>query len=626
MALSFHRLREPSPLLWREEPPVNWTSDAPGRRLSSRGRLAGALHTLGYFSTEVCVGSPPRRYDVIVDTGSSLTAVPCSSCKSCGEHICGRVGRFNPAASSTSAPVHCPSSETVAAGVRCDQCVASECSYSVHYTEGSSIRGRIIKDVVHMRGAAGAELDVPVFFGCQTLETGMFQRQRADGILGLQARAGHGRVPSWLTSLSKLQRAHNAFSLCLSDAGGLFLLGGAPLHPIFPPDGTLHGRPASAPVTVPMERKARALFSLRLKEIRVERHGRWPAPDAAPAGARSAGAGVSARAWRALGAWAATGLNESSFEPLTGFASSHLHPTIVDSGTTFVYASTPVHRSLVAALRPHMPKIEPGAKLCSYFESEAQLSSALPKLQLVFQASPDTPLTLEPLHYMVEFPKPQHPAPRAAASPSSFSEPPPTPPTASATLAWPSPTPWPRPRHFCAAIFNNGNGGTVLGASILRHREAIFDMDASTISFVDADCDRATPDRSMLRGAYSFSECGGEQGGVTGGGSQGTGAAQGGSTGIHSGEWHGVGVGPVGEGVPGALRAGVLLHRSGRAHNASAAWLRSRLSALVASARGQRRGAAAGPAVLDHGFPPGTKPVSRSQLQRTGGPALSTGA
>ena len=83
---------------------VELPTDFAGRRLAGSGRLAGALHTLGYFSTEVCLGSPPRRFDLIVDTGSSITAVPCSSCRQCGEHICGSAGR-GPAASRSSAGV-----------------------------------------------------------------------------------------------------------------------------------------------------------------------------------------------------------------------------------------------------------------------------------------------------------------------------------------------------------------------------------------------------------------------------------------------------------------------------------------------------------------------------------------
>lgn len=93
-------------------------------------------------------------------------------------------------------------------------------------------------------------------------------------------------------------------------------------------------------------------------------------------------------------------------------------------------------------------------------------------------------------------------------------------------------------RYYCATIFDNGNAGTVIGASIMRHREVIFRMGPSpnegsvgrrlsrrggkrgradvdhskrraerghgTITFVDADCDRMTAATSTLRGAYVF--------------------------------------------------------------------------------------------------------------------------
>ena len=46
--------------------------------------LQGNLHTLGYFSATLCVGTPLRKFDLIVDTGSALTAFPCESCTHCG--------------------------------------------------------------------------------------------------------------------------------------------------------------------------------------------------------------------------------------------------------------------------------------------------------------------------------------------------------------------------------------------------------------------------------------------------------------------------------------------------------------------------------------------------------------
>lgn len=131
--------------------------------------------------------------------------MPCASCRNCGEHLCGRAGRFDIAASATASSVACPlvgGAETD--GVRCDSCTAGQCSYAVHYTEGSTIRGRIVRDVVRLQHhqisaqstarspalalspAPPTSVGVRVFFGCQTVETGMFQKQQADGILGLQ--------------------------------------------------------------------------------------------------------------------------------------------------------------------------------------------------------------------------------------------------------------------------------------------------------------------------------------------------------------------------------------------------------------------------------------------------------
>ena len=71
--LRFHSLPggEPAPLFYRREELANGSLPlVHGRRLASGGILAGALHTIGYYATDVCVGSPPRRYELIIDTGS----------------------------------------------------------------------------------------------------------------------------------------------------------------------------------------------------------------------------------------------------------------------------------------------------------------------------------------------------------------------------------------------------------------------------------------------------------------------------------------------------------------------------------------------------------------------------
>ena len=149
------------------------------------------------YSTDVCLGNPGRKFDLIIDTGSSITAVPCSTCRQCGTHHCGRTGCFDIGRSLSVQTLSC---KRPPPGFSCERCFSGEkCGYSVHYTEGSSIQGHVVTDVAHFlrsvpAAADGAEggggggegganyeaLSTRVFFGCQTLETGMFFKQEAD--------------------------------------------------------------------------------------------------------------------------------------------------------------------------------------------------------------------------------------------------------------------------------------------------------------------------------------------------------------------------------------------------------------------------------------------------------------
>jgi hypothetical protein len=179
-----------------------------GRRLGSGGALSGRLLSEGYFSTELCLGTPPRRFELVVDTGSSVTSVPCRRCSTCGRHRCGRRGRFDERASSTAERASCASSRAL----RCESCARKHCTYRVSYMEGSRISGRVLRDAARFtalpsaarpplaanssrRATAGAvvrrrrprTVSARVFFGCQSFESGKFRQQAADGILGLQS-------------------------------------------------------------------------------------------------------------------------------------------------------------------------------------------------------------------------------------------------------------------------------------------------------------------------------------------------------------------------------------------------------------------------------------------------------
>ena len=111
-----------------------------GRRLtavSDGWRLSGNLKTLGYFAANVCLGVDHKTFSLIVDTGSSLAAMPCADCSGCGKHKTG--ARFDPSRpGATTVDCHHPPTN-----MRCNGCGSgNKCGYSVSYTEGSSISGQ----------------------------------------------------------------------------------------------------------------------------------------------------------------------------------------------------------------------------------------------------------------------------------------------------------------------------------------------------------------------------------------------------------------------------------------------------------------------------------------------------
>ncbi|VVA11981.1 PREDICTED: aspartic [Prunus dulcis] len=121
----------------------------------------------GYYSTRVWIGTPPQKFALIVDTGSSVTSVPCSDCQRCGSH---QDPRFQPNSSSTYQLVKCNAK--------------SKGTYKSKYDEESSSIFVLAEDVISF----GNETElVPgrAVFGCENVETGYLYSQHADGILGL---------------------------------------------------------------------------------------------------------------------------------------------------------------------------------------------------------------------------------------------------------------------------------------------------------------------------------------------------------------------------------------------------------------------------------------------------------
>ncbi|BBG95184.1 Eukaryotic aspartyl protease family protein [Prunus dulcis] len=172
--------------LYLSSPNANWHHRQifDGRRLqrsepNSHMRLYDDLLANGYYTTRLWIGTPPQQFALIVDTGSTVTYVPCFDCEQCGRH---QDPRFQPDLSSTYQPVKCD------INCNCDKKEA-QCTYERRYAEMSSSSGVLGEDVLSF-GNESELVPQRAVFGCENIETGDLYSQRADGIMGL----GRGRL------------------------------------------------------------------------------------------------------------------------------------------------------------------------------------------------------------------------------------------------------------------------------------------------------------------------------------------------------------------------------------------------------------------------------------------------
>ncbi|KAG2572429.1 aspartic proteinase nepenthesin-1-like [Panicum virgatum] len=170
----------------------------------------------GEFLLDLAIGTPALAYAAIVDTGSDLVWTQCKPCVECFNQS---TPVFDPASSSTYAPVPC--SSDLCGDLPTSSCTSSAasagCAYAYTYGDASSTRGVLATETFTL-----AKSKLPgVAFGCGDTNEGDGFAQGA-GLVGL------GRGPLSLVSQLGLDK----FSYCLTsldDAGGKspLLLGSA---------------------------------------------------------------------------------------------------------------------------------------------------------------------------------------------------------------------------------------------------------------------------------------------------------------------------------------------------------------------------------------------------------------
>ncbi|GMN34460.1 hypothetical protein TIFTF001_004700 [Ficus carica] len=182
-------------------------------RPNARMSLFDDLLLNGYYTTRLWIGTPPQQFSLIVDTGSSVTYVPCSTCDQCGKH---QDPRFDPELSSSYQPVKCNIDCT------CDN-DQEQCIYERQYAEMSTSSGVLGEDLLTF-GNQSELAPQRAVFGCENMESGDLYTQHADGIMGL----GRGDL-SVVDQLVDKGVISDSFSLCyggMDIGGGAMVLGG----------------------------------------------------------------------------------------------------------------------------------------------------------------------------------------------------------------------------------------------------------------------------------------------------------------------------------------------------------------------------------------------------------------
>uniref|UniRef100_A0A7C9ADQ8 Peptidase A1 domain-containing protein n=1 Tax=Opuntia streptacantha TaxID=393608 RepID=A0A7C9ADQ8_OPUST len=191
-------------------------------------------YLVGLYFTRVRLGTPPREYNVQIDTGSDILWVTCSSCSDCPQSsgLGVELNFYDTAGSSTASIVSCKdpicSSMVPTTSSQCSP-ETDQCGYLFQYGDGSGTTGYYISDLFYFDMILGnsmiANSSASIVFGCSTYQSGdLTKSDRAiDGIFGF----GQQRL-SVVSQLSSRGVTPRAFSHCLKgegNGGGILVLG-----------------------------------------------------------------------------------------------------------------------------------------------------------------------------------------------------------------------------------------------------------------------------------------------------------------------------------------------------------------------------------------------------------------
>jgi len=179
----------------------------------SENYVYGSAFQLNYYYSNLYLGDSMQKQGYILDTGSSVTTSTCSLCTHCGKHICPPYDIASDDKIMTCSNEKCKSVKSL--------CTSNKCSFSIGYSEGSTLNGVYINETVRFGEDYKNQKGHYVPIGCTTKETHLFYTQDANGIMGL-SNTEHNFI-NILYNCGAIER--NLFSLCFSQLGGVFNIG-----------------------------------------------------------------------------------------------------------------------------------------------------------------------------------------------------------------------------------------------------------------------------------------------------------------------------------------------------------------------------------------------------------------
>lgn len=445
------------------------------RRREEAVQVGALFEGYGTHYVDLWCGSPPQRQTVIVDTGSGVTAFPCSGCKDCGvpDYHVDRL--FVEKESETFQKSNCDTTKDCLMGR--SSCQSGTCKIGMSYAEGSRWNAYEAVDRCYVAGpheiplvAAkdsskegddmdpmhAADLAFDMTFGCQTLVTGLFKTQLADGIMGMSNQ------PS--TFWSQMFKANNMgsdkqFALCFSrppmitkegTEAGAMTMGGV--------DTRLHTSPM---VYTPAFDKGRSsFFSVKVRRMML-RDGKY---------------GESAKS---------TDKNPNKGVSILDveYGSLNKGGIIVDSGTTDTYWNAGIGQEFSRVFKSFTGWAHHNQPIALTDEELAALPTILVQLESdgITNGHVDEPFKTPGLAGAMD---PKHPNDVILAIPPSH------------YMEYN-----PEKEKYTSRFYPTERSGSVLGANAMMGHDVFFDMDNTRLGWAESDCDYT---KTVTENGYSF--------------------------------------------------------------------------------------------------------------------------